>query len=122
MSDKAMAERIYNILKQKESLGMLGAGGEEKSEKKSKVGKKVAKRNPWINFIKEYQEKHGISYKEAMEEVKEKGLYKSHKKNKKCPKGKKLQKVKGYKIKRGRKNELRKAYNRCVAAGLIESS
>lgn len=129
-----MAMRIYNILKEKEKYGM---GGEEMMDdlsmegegylvKGSKAAKAAAAHNPWLEHLKKYRkkvEKEGKPF--SMAEA-SKSYAKKPKKvvknvgKKKCAKGKKAIKVKGYKITKGkRKGELIKAYERCIAAGLI---
>jgi hypothetical protein len=39
-------------------------------------GKKPKKMNPYMTFLNDYRKKHNLSLKQAMKEIKEKGLYK----------------------------------------------
>lgn len=42
------------------------SGSTKKRKSKSSAGRMSASQNPWIKKLKEYQKKHGVSYKEAM--------------------------------------------------------
>lgn len=79
MSNQEMSHRLYDILSTKASLGM-GRDSDGLLERyghgvmagtgPSKRSKSAAEFNPWIHFIKEYSERNGISYKDALKSKK----------------------------------------------------
>jgi len=159
-----MAGRMYDILSTKAALGMgrdseglmerYGSGrrrltrgglddeyhieghGVYAGRGPSRRSKKAAASNPWILFIKDYSNFHGISYKDALQSKKacaeyrklanytskefpcRRGAKRSTSKapkrnvvNKKCPKGKKLVKTRAFTRKTGKKV---KSFERCI--------
>lgn len=119
-------------------IDVFGRGSMRKG---SKSAKKAARNNPWITYMKDYAEHHGISYKDALKSkkacaeyrklgnysvkefpckrsgsktAKKRTVSKSKTAKKKCPKGTKAKMVQGYKRKSGK---VIKPFRRCVKAG-----
>lgn len=159
MSDQEMANRIHSILSSKAAMGMgygegavedimelygrgvrasgVRAGARRKRVVKKKSTKKItaAKRNPWIQFVKDYADSRGISYKEALQSKKACELYRKlgrmtvkempcrrrisgskttrrKSSSKKCPRGQKAKNVKSYYRSSG---TYVRPYKKCIA-------
>lgn len=51
-------------------------GRKQKDPNRVDAGKRSAKENPWIKFVKKYKEEHpNLTHKQALMEIKSKGLY-----------------------------------------------
>lgn len=84
MSDQQMANRLYDILKQKSIMGMgVNVGGKRaaKSSKRKSSGKAAASKNPWVKFLDSYAKSHGINYREALMDPNAKKQYQGKSRN-----------------------------------------
>jgi hypothetical protein len=109
---------------------MVGGRGPKKGSKKAKES---ATNNSWIQFIRKYAKDNHILYKDALKSKKACVAYRrdylglkpkefpcnrkktgSKTTKKKCPKGEKLVRTKGYTKKSGKRV---KPYHRCIAEG-----